>query len=59
VLRQHERETELWLAMSKIQSVIARVEQLAGKIEVELSVVKRSMILVRLMGLGYGAENLA
>jgi hypothetical protein len=59
VLQQHERETELWLAMSKIQSVIARVEQLAGKIEVELSVVKRSMILVRLMGLGYGAENLA
>jgi hypothetical protein len=40
-------------------SVIARVEQLASKIEVELSVVKRSMILVRLMGLGYGAENLA
>jgi hypothetical protein len=39
--------------------VIARAEQLAGKIEVELSVVKRSMILVRLMGLGYGAENLA
>jgi hypothetical protein len=59
VLQQHERETELWLATSKIQSVIARVEQLAGKIEVELSVVKRSMILVRLMGLGYGAENLA
>jgi hypothetical protein len=39
--------------------VIAPAEQLAGKIEVELSVVKRSMILVRLMGLGYGAENLA
>jgi hypothetical protein len=35
------------------------MEQLAGKIEVELSVVKRSMMLVRLMGLGYGAENLA
>jgi hypothetical protein len=40
-------------------NVIAPAEQLAGKIEVELSVVKRSMILVRLMGLGYGAENLA
>jgi hypothetical protein len=39
--------------------VIAALEQLAGKIEVELSVVKRSMILVRLMGLGYGEENLA
>jgi hypothetical protein len=40
-------------------NVIAPGEQLAGKIEVELSVVKRSMILVWLMGLGYGAENLA
>jgi hypothetical protein len=39
--------------------VIARAEQLAVKMEVELSVVKRSMILVRIMGLGYGAENLA
>jgi len=35
------------------------MEQLAGKIEVELSVVKRSMMLVRKMGLGYGADNLA
>ena len=34
------------------------MEQLAGKIEVELSMVKR-MILLRIMGLGYGAENLA
>ena len=39
-------------------SVIAFVEQLAGKIEVELSMVKR-MILLRLMGMGYGEENLA
>jgi hypothetical protein len=35
------------------------MEQLARKIEVELAVVKRSMILVRIMGRGYGAENLA
>jgi hypothetical protein len=44
--------------MSKIQVRLPRLEQLAGKIEVELSAVKRSMILVRLMGLGYGADNL-
>jgi hypothetical protein len=33
------------------------MEQLAGKIEVELPVVRRVWSLVRTMGLGYGADN--
>jgi hypothetical protein len=43
--------------MSKIRVRLLTGEQLSGKIEVELLAVRR-MIPGRLMGLGYGADNL-